>query len=127
MIEYVFDSSAALADIHGEPGGGAARAVRASACISVVNASEVIAKLIEFGATPDQAQDLFERYGCEVIDAGRDRGALAGRLHALTRRASVSLGDRFCLALARELGLPVLTSDRRWKELDLGVEVRLIR
>jgi ribonuclease VapC len=48
-------------------------------------------------------------------------------LHAETRRTGVSLGDRFCLALARELSLPALTADRRWKDLGLGVEIQLIR
>jgi PIN domain nuclease of toxin-antitoxin system len=31
------------------------------------------------------------------------------------------------LQLDRELSLPVLTTDRRWKTLDLGLEVTLIR
>ena len=127
MIDCVFDSSAILADIHGEPGGDLARASRGSACISAINASEVVAKLIEAGLSPDQAQDIFDQYGCEVVVADRERGMLSGRLHALTRRKGVSLGDRFCLALALELGLPVLTADRRWKSLDLDVEVVLIR
>jgi len=38
-----------------------------------------------------------------------------------------SLGDRVCLALARRRGLPVLTTDKPWADLDLGIEVRLIR
>jgi PIN domain nuclease of toxin-antitoxin system len=37
------------------------------------------------------------------------------------------LGDRSCLALARSLGAPLLTADRAWQRIDLGIEIELIR
>jgi PIN domain nuclease of toxin-antitoxin system len=37
------------------------------------------------------------------------------------------LGDRACLALALRLGLPVMTADRIWGKVTLGVDVQLIR
>ena len=42
-------------------------------------------------------------------------------------RHVLSLGDRICLALARRLGLAVLTGDRVWAETDYGVDVVLVR
>jgi PIN domain nuclease of toxin-antitoxin system len=48
-------------------------------------------------------------------------------MHEKTRRTGVSMGDRFCLALAQETGARALTADRRWKDLDLGVTITLIR
>jgi PIN domain nuclease of toxin-antitoxin system len=39
----------------------------------------------------------------------------------------LSLGDRACLALAAELGVVALTTDREWARADVGVEVALIR
>jgi PIN domain nuclease of toxin-antitoxin system len=51
----------------------------------------------------------------------------AGLLASKTRRRNISLADRACLSLAMELGMPVLTGDRAWRDLDLGVEVRLFR
>jgi PIN domain nuclease of toxin-antitoxin system len=39
----------------------------------------------------------------------------------------LSLADRACLALAERERLPVLTADRHWGSLDLGIDVRLIR
>ncbi len=43
------------------------------------------------------------------------------------RPAGLSLGDRACLALARRLGLPVLSADRTWLKVDVGVAVEFIR
>jgi len=127
MADTVLDSSAILANLFGEPGGEIARAAMQRACISAVNYAEVVTKLIDQGLTPMQAQDAIDRLGCELMDVDKHRAASAGALHEKTRRTGISLGDRFCLALAEELGLPVLTTDRRWKALDLGVEVTLIR
>jgi ribonuclease VapC len=127
VIESVLDSSAILAELHDEPGADAVRAALPTSCISVVNYAEVITKLIDEGLPFNQAEDFFERLFCEVIDADKYRGALVGAMHEATKRTGVSLGDRFCLQLGRELSVPVLTTDRRWKTLDLGVEVTLIR
>jgi PIN domain nuclease of toxin-antitoxin system len=45
----------------------------------------------------------------------------------MTRSAGLSVGDRACLGLAKELDLPVVTADRMWASLDLGIEIELIR
>jgi PIN domain nuclease of toxin-antitoxin system len=47
--------------------------------------------------------------------------------HALTKAHGLSLADRACLALAKRLDLPVVTADRDWAGLDLGITVQLIR
>lgn len=39
----------------------------------------------------------------------------------------LSLGDRACLSLAVLRGLPVLTADRVWARLTVGIEVHCIR
>jgi PIN domain nuclease of toxin-antitoxin system len=51
----------------------------------------------------------------------------AGLLRPLTKSAGLSLGDRACLALARHKNVPVLTTDRAWKDLDIGIVVAVIR
>lgn len=48
-------------------------------------------------------------------------------LYARTWRARLSLGDRACLALARDLRVPATTADQAWADLDLDVAVRIIR
>jgi ribonuclease VapC len=127
MTRVVLDASALLAKLLGEPGADSVGAALGSASISAINYAEVLTSLIELGVPPREARDTLDRFDCEVIEADKHRAILAGELHAVTRRTGVSLGDRFCLALGRELGVPVLTTDRRWKTLDLDVEVTLIR
>jgi PIN domain nuclease of toxin-antitoxin system len=40
----------------------------------------------------------------------------------------LSLGDRFCLALAKRLGAPAYTADKAWKDIasDAGAKVVVI-
>ena len=51
----------------------------------------------------------------------------AARLWSRTRNHGLSLADRACLALAMDKTLPVLTADRAWSELDLDIEIQVIR
>src|SRR5580765_412542 len=126
-IEVVLDSSAVLAYLQNEPGGETALTALTSAVMSSVNYAEVITKLIEWGATADEAETTAEVLALDLVAADATRCIQAGRLHERTKGRGVSIGDRFCLALAEETGLPVLTADKRWAELEIGVEVRLIR
>jgi PIN domain nuclease of toxin-antitoxin system len=48
-------------------------------------------------------------------------------LWARTRHLGLSLADRTCLALAARLGVPAVTADRAWLDLDLGIEVVCVR
>ncbi len=91
--------------------------------ISAVNLAEVIINLIDHGVPAEQAAFLTDQLGCEVLDADRRRAAAVGTLHARTRRTGVSLGDRFSALV----NLAAVTSDRRWKDLDLGIQIQLIR
>ena len=54
-------------------------------------------------------------------------GELAGQLRDDTRHLCLSLGDRFAVAVARERSLPLVTADRHWQRLEVGVRVILIR
>ncbi len=127
MAETVLDSSAILALIHDEPGAATVRATLPEAVISAVSYGEVATKLIELGVAETQMQELLWQFYCEVVDATPGQAIHAGRLRRSTRHRGLSLGDRFCLALARELGLPVLTADLAWRDLDVDVEIVLIR
>ena len=53
----------------------------------------------------------------------------AGGLRSVTASAGLSLGDRFCLALAKRVGAPAYTADKAWRDIagDAGAKVVVIR
>ena len=61
------------------------------------------------------------------IDAGLSYDA--GMLRPLTLKGGLSLGDRYCLALAGREGVPAMTTERRWPDFAVAacVIVELIR
>jgi len=52
---------------------------------------------------------------------------ITAKLRPLTKPLGLSLGDRTCLALAIDRECPVMTADRNWAKLNIGVPIQLIR
>ncbi|MDO8750433.1 MAG: type II toxin-antitoxin system VapC family toxin [Dehalococcoidia bacterium] len=127
MAKVVLDASALLTLFQGEPGSELVAQQIADAAISALNLSEVVAKLAEKGLSETGVRDSLAALDLEVVDFDREQAFVAGFLRPGTRNLGLSLGDLGCLSLARGLGLPVLTADRSWRELNVGVEVRVIR
>lgn len=77
----------------------------------------------------DQIDAMLRPLPIMVVDADQGLATIAGRLRAMTADAELSLGDRFCLALARRDGLPALTADKQWRTIAdaVGVKVLVIR
>ncbi len=123
----MLDASALLALLNKEPGHEEIARIISRATISAVNFSEVAAKLAESGMPGEAIRGALEGLALETHNFGRELAFQAGLLRPLTRSRGLSLGDRACLALGQQLNLPVLTTDRAWEGLDLGVEVRLVR
>lgn len=129
----VLDASALLAYLRNEPGADHVReSLPQVAAISAVNWAEVLSKLADYGSDPrHEARQILE-FGplakvLLVLPLDEPLAREIGHFRPLTRTAGLSLGDRACLALARRLGVPALTADRRWASLKLGVKVRAIR
>jgi PIN domain nuclease of toxin-antitoxin system len=123
----VLDASALLALLNQEPGGEVVEDALPGALISAVNFSEVVAKLVDKGVPETGARAVLEDIGLEIYPFDTEQAFRTGELRPKTRPLGLSLGDRACLALGDLLDLPVLTTDRSWKELKLGIEVRMIR
>jgi PIN domain nuclease of toxin-antitoxin system len=126
VSEVVLDASAVLALLQDEPGGNRVLESLPGALICSVNLSEIVAKLAELGM-PESDIRLALSLGLDVVAFDEALAYSAGALRPSTRSAGLSLGDRACLALARSRALPALTTDRAWRDIDIDVEVEVIR
>lgn len=127
MSRVLLDASAILAVLRHEPGREKVAAHSPEWAISAVNAAEVTAKLVDGGMPDHEVRTTFDDLALEIIPFDAEAALLSGLMRAATRHKGLSLGDRACLALARISGEPVLTADKAWSGLDLGVEIRMVR
>ena len=126
-MTVVLDASAILALLGGEPGMEAVTREVPGAVVSAVNLSEVVAKLAEGGMTQGEIGESISRLGLNIMAFDAEQAYTAGLLRPSTRSSGLSFGDRACIALGIRLGCGVLTADRSWAGLGLGIDVRLIR
>jgi PIN domain nuclease of toxin-antitoxin system len=126
LSSYVVDASAVLAVLNAEPGSELLNGGD-DLVISAVNLSEVVAKLADDGTPPDSIRQMLLDLKLDVRDFGAELALQAVFLRAVTRPFGLSLGDRACLSLGRALSLPVFTTDRIWRQVSVGVDVRLLR
>jgi PIN domain nuclease of toxin-antitoxin system len=124
----VLDASALLALIHEEPGADLVAEAMTGAVIGTANLAEVIGKLVDAQIDASAIRHLVVAAGVTIEPLTADDAELAGALRAITGGRQLSLGDRCCLALALRCTPPiVMTADRVWADLDLPIEVRLLR
>ena len=128
MRGYVLDASALLALLKQEDGSEqVAEFITEGAVINSVNLSEVIAKLSEAGMPEDAIHETLDMLTLMTVDFDMALAYEAGLLRPLTKQAGLSLGDRACLALAKQLNLPAITTDRVWENLSLDITIQVIR
>jgi PIN domain nuclease of toxin-antitoxin system len=123
----IADASAILALLKQEPFSKLDPQRLFRATISAVNLSEVLERLCSGGLTETEAEEAVAELNLRVADFDEPQARLAAYLRARTRGAGLSLGDRACLALGLLLECPVVTADRAWARVDVGVEILLIR
>lgn len=125
----ILDASALLALLQAEPGSERVAQALPRAAMSVANLAEVAAKQVDIGLDASELVGRTEALGIRTHEVTREDVATQARIRQRDRdgRLGLSLGDRLCLALALRLDLPVITADRAWEDLDLPIEVILIR
>jgi PIN domain nuclease of toxin-antitoxin system len=123
----VLDASALLALLFLEPGHEVVREHSRQACMTTVNLAEVLGWFARRGNDAYAVYDQLRRFSLEVVPFTSVQATIAAALTPVTAPVGLSLGDRACLALALERAIPVLTADRTWQSVDVGVEVIAIR
>lgn len=133
MNKSVLDASAFLAYLRDEPGAEIVENALIDGCyISIINWVEVLSKVVDLGESPDEIikrlrdEGLLEN-SLEIIACNEEDAITIAKFRPLTKSAGLSLGDRACLALGKRLNLPVLTADKVWNSLSLGITITLIR
>ena len=120
----VFDTSAILALLLAEPGHERARAQLANAGASLINVAEAAGKLVQRGSGSDDALSVIGDLGLKWHGVTERQVARVAELRSIR---DLSLGDRFCIALAESRAEPLVTADRAWANLDISVPLELIR
>jgi ribonuclease VapC len=126
VSDVVLDASALIAMLNDERGGAKVASVVRTARVSAVNYAEVVSHFIRLGMPEREVSAMLDPLPLQLIPADHGLALIAGRLRALTSQAGLSLGDRFCLALALRDGLPAWTADKIWKSIADDIEVKII-
>lgn len=119
MASVVLDASAVLALVRDEPGADKVAPHIGRAAISAVNLQEIIKELLLSGIDEPTVRELLDELRLDVRVHDTEAAYAAAALHAQTRQYGRGLGDRSCLALAVQLGVPALTADREWKKVEV--------
>lgn len=123
----VLDASAILALYFDETGAAQVEATLPGALMSAVNYTEVVGKCLERGEASGSSLRKLAAMGFDIVVHDGPLARRAGELRPLTRRLGLSLADRACLALAERENARVLTADRSWSRIDLGLDIAIIR
>ena len=129
--KIVLDASSVIALINREKGCEIVEKYLEEAIISTVNFAEVISvvnrELFKSEADRIEGLKLITDTLPQIIDFDVNQAIISGELDSITKKYGLSLGGRACLALAKYKNIPVLTADKTWSKLNLGIKIKLIR
>ena len=127
-IDYVLDSTAVVALLYSEPGHQHVKDLLSRSAISSVNLAEIINKIAERGASLEALRESLARLELRVEDWSEDLAYRSAEFTRFNKSHGLSLGDRACLTLAKQLHATAVTSDRTWRRLpSLGVRIMAFR
>mgnify|MGYP000430348708 CR=1 FL=1 len=127
MRQFSLDSSAFIAYVFNERGANETYKYFYNSVISSVIYCEFISLMIEKGFSIDEAREIVDSFGIEIIDFDEQQAIIAAEISNKTKSKDLSLGALVCLALAMVKKIPVVTADKIWSKLDIGVDMKLIR
>lgn len=119
MSTFILDASAILALLFSEPGKERVEEILEDSYVGRINVTEVLTKLIERGASLNEARDNFNDLRISVIEFDSLQSEKIAELRPHTKQNGLSLGDRACLALAIQENATAVTADRNWTSLNV--------
>ena len=126
MSEIVIDASALIAMLKDERGAEKVADAIASARMCVVNYAEVVSHFVHAGMPEREVDAMLDPLPLKLVQVDKALAQIAGRLRKATSEAGLSLGDRFCLALALRDGLPAWTSDAAWRKIADSIKAQVV-
>lgn len=136
MTVHLLDASAVLGWLNDDPGADVVDAALPDGLISSVNFTEVLYLVAAMGSRPEETAADLAQLGLVVLPFTAAHAARVPELKVLDRKAqdehraagrrrpkSLSLGDLCCLATALDGGWAVITGDRHWLTIPLGIPV----
>jgi ribonuclease VapC len=128
MIEYILDSTALIALAGLETGAQRVAELLETSAVSAVNLAETANKLLEKGFSEAEVRESLAKLELKVENWTEDLAYRSAELSRFNKSHGLSLGDRACLTLAKQLHATAVTSDRAWRRLPaLGVSVMIFR
>ena len=127
--KYLLGASAILALLQKEQGSEMVTQCIPFSAISSVNLAEVASVLNKLGMPESEIHELFNAMDIEVLAFEEITAIATGGMRSITQKKGLSLGDRACLATAKQHKRIVLTADKVWQEFQqgIGVEINFIR
>lgn len=128
MSKVVFDASAIIALFAKEKGYKLIKNHLKDAIISSVNIAEVYKYCIEVQKlTKDEARSLIKLADIKIVDFSEEQALIKAELVHKTKQHGLSLGDRACIALAMVGKHSIVTCDKIWQKIDIGLEFIMAR
>jgi ribonuclease VapC len=126
-IEYVLDSAAVIALLRLEPGYQRVAELLDKSVISSVNLAEIFNKLVQ-KASAEEALEFLRPLKLQVEVWTEAMAYQSAEFTQFKKSHGLSLGDRACLTLAKQLRATAVTSDRAWRRIpSLGVRIMIFR
>lgn len=126
-VKYVLDSTALIALVSSEPGCENVAAILDGSTISAVNLTETIHKLVQRGSAPQIVERLLGELQLNVTEWTETLSYRSAEFAMFGRSHGLSLGDRACLTLAKQLRATAVTSDHAWRPVSKTVSVQFFR
>lgn len=123
----LLDASALLAFLFKEMGHDVVLEYLDDCCISSVNLLEVASRFSRDGLDPQPVLEVINSLGIQVIPFEYQHILPVAKLVQSGKAYGLSQADRICLGLGLFKNLPVLTADRVWQNLELDIEVVVLR